>query len=138
MTNLKETSSPYTKTKKNHNHNTAISNSNRANNTGRQAYPTAQLSGSTDNNIHREYSDNSYYNTTLEHLENRHYHIHRQYPDDNSMDDTTFTADMITESNWNTQRQQDYVTYISSASNDNTQRPYTHSLYIRFHYALHR
>ena len=57
----------------NHNQHSAIYNSNRANNTGIQGYPTAQLSGSTDNNIHREYSDNSYYNTTLEHLENRHY-----------------------------------------------------------------
>ena len=46
------------------------------------------------------------------------------------MDDTTITADMISESNWNTQRQLDYVNYIPSASNDNTQRPYTHSISI--------
>ena len=96
-----------------HNHNTAIYNSNRANNTGIQAYyPTAQPSGSTDNNIHREYSDNSYYNN-------------RQYSDDNSIEDMTITADMIIES-------------ISNTSNDNTQRHYTQSIYTRFQYVLHR
>ena len=99
------------------NHNTEIYHSNRANTTGIQAYPTAQPSGSTDNNIHREYSDNSYYNN-------------RQYSDDNSIDDMTITADMITESNRNLQRQLDYDTHISNASNDNTQRHYTQSIYI--------
>ena len=87
-----------------HNHNTAIYNSNRVNTTGIQAYPTAQPPGSTDNNIHRGYSENSYYNI-------------RQYSDDNSIEDMTITADMIIKS-------------ISHASNDNTQCHYTQSLYI--------
>ena len=42
----------------------------------------------------------------------------------------TITADMITESNRNLQRQLDYDTHISNASNDNTQRHYTQSIYI--------
>jgi hypothetical protein len=111
-------------------HVTLIYYSNRANNDGIQANPTAQLSGSNDYNTHRQYSVISYYNTTPAHTDNRYYNIHRQSSDDNSIDDTTITADMITESNWNTHRQVDSVTYIPSASNDNTQRPYTHSIYI--------
>ena len=94
-----------------HNHNTAIYNSNRVNNTGIQAYPTAQPPGSTDNNIHREYSDNSNYNN-------------RQYSDDNSIEDMSITADMT----------------ISNASNDNTYATSLYSIYIytRFQYVLHR
>jgi hypothetical protein len=42
----------------------------------------------------------------------------------------TITADMSTDSNWNTQRQLESVTNISSAFNDNTQRLYTNTTYI--------
>ena len=66
----------------------------------------------TENNKHN-------HNTTIYNIykDNNNYYSNRQSSDDNSTEDMTITADMIIES-------------ISNASNDNTQRPYTQSIYI--------
>ena len=59
------------------------------------------------------------HNTTIynSNKDNNSYYNNRQNSDDNSIEDMTITADMIIES-------------ISNASNDNTQRLYTQSIYI--------
>ena len=76
----------------------------------------------TENNKHNH--NTAIYNGNKD---NNNYYSNRQSSDDNSTEDMTITADMIIES-------------ISNASNDNTQRLYTQSIYIyiRFQYVIHR
>jgi hypothetical protein len=116
-------------TKNNHYHDTALSNSSDSNNST-HSNPTGQLSGGNDYNMHWKLLDNIHYNSKPAQTDIRPDNIHSLYTEDTRLKEMTITADMLTDSNLNTQRQLESVTNISSAFNGNTQRLYTNTIYI--------
>ena len=89
-----------------------------------------QISGGTEYNTHWKPADHIHYNPTPAQKDICHDNVHWLYTEDTRLEDMTTTADLSTDSNWNTQRHTESAPTLSSASNDSTQRLYTNTIYL--------
>ena len=80
--------------------------------------------------MHWKPADNIHYNTKPAQKNICPDNVHWPYTEDTRLEDMTTTADLSTDSYWNTQRHTESATNISIASSDSTQRLYTNTIYI--------